>query len=297
MRKLCLSVLTLFFTGVSFAQEDYYSSEFEPSDSIEFSSLESIINSQSLLYSRDYTDNHYRSIWRRNTFFNISTNSTTFSSDNLPTASGTTNLTDEYTNEFGVGLQWGHTYNFHRKPIGGVVFFGLDYSWMDLNVNRYLAKAAPSGYESGKNPVPMPWHNNKWTADYGMSLGPSLTLYPFTPLHKKALDNIRLQVYYHIGYSASMAFIDDVLNPNDDDDDTGLEMAWGHGMFTSFGVNLTWKFIGFGYEARTGSDYKYEYLGKDFKYQTTGSYRDEPKETISTNFKQTTNRVYIQFRF
>ncbi len=285
MKKLLFSIYALFIVCAGYAQDDYLPEEIEEMDSTEVTSLEDIINSQNILKQKTDNDSHYSTIWGRNTFFNISYNTTTLSSKELPSASG--EYTGEYNNKLGLGLQWGHTYNFHKKPIGDVLFIGLDYSWLDLNVNLYDQEDKPLSYEIGdSDPYNMPWFNKKWAADYGMSLGPSLTLYPFTSLRKSGTDNIRLQVYYHVGYSLGLTFISDVETPKKTASSSkeSTEIAWGHGLFTSFGFNLTWKFVGLGYEARRGSNYQFKNFNSDF-------------DTDATEFKQTTNRIYIQFRF
>ena len=62
-----------------------------------------------------------------------------------------------------------------------------------------------------------------------------------------------------------------------------LKLDLGHGLITSFGFSVTWKFIGLGYEHRSGS-LEYKSLSKnDFSNE-------------KYKFKSSTNRVFIQFR-
>jgi hypothetical protein len=222
-----------------------------------------------------------RNIWSKNTFFNISYNTTKFSSEEFPSIAGATSI--EYKNKLGVGIQWGQTFNFHKKPLGGIVFIGLDYTWMDLNFNQYKKQNTPAGFaDQGEGGIRnMPWHNEKMTLDYGMSIGPSLTLYPFAPLHHDGADKVRLQGYFHVGYSAHGAMIKDVP-------DRGMDVknrfAWGHGLFTGIGANLTWNAIGIGYECRTDNKITYKHIDGEF-------------DNGKMKCKQKTNRVYLQFRF
>ena len=321
MKKNLFLCLMLACSGMGFAQDDYvpeavdnYVPETLAADTVaSVTSVDDIIKMNTDLDRTKHTDSHYSEVWGRNTFFNMSSINTSFESSNFPSAGGTKGTDGSYSsvdelhgkfkNQFGFGLQWGHTYNFHKKPIGDVLFIGLDYSWLDFNLNKYKEDEV-KGYQwgkinmDGKDRYPLPWANEMFTFDYGMSVGPSLTLYPFTALGKKGTDEIRIQLYFHVGYAISMAFIKDVPDVDDSyysyfggssssstkESDTTTEMALGHGLFTSFGVNLTWKFIGLGYEARHGSSYKYRSLATKFKLDDLKS-------------EQMVNRFYLQFRF
>jgi hypothetical protein len=65
--------------------------------------------------------------------------------------------------------------------------------------------------------------------------------------------------------------------------DNNLKLDLGHGLITSFGFSVNWKFIGVGYEHRSGA-LKYKSLStKDFGSDTY-------------EFKSSTNRIFIQFR-
>ena len=142
-----------------------------------------------------------------------------------------------------------------------------------------------------------PWNLEKYELNYGMALGPSLTMAPFTMLNAKGLHYVKLNVYYHIGYHASMLMMlkNDLADKNREDADADnykstdhekantLKLDWGHGLISSFGFNVTWKFIGIGYEHRSGS----------VRYQSvaTSDYGSERYK-----FKTSTSRVYLQFR-
>jgi hypothetical protein len=173
------------------------------------------------------------------------------------------------------------TFNFHKKPLGNVVFIGLDYTWMDLNFNQYDADSIPKRYVRGEGVINMPWHQKKMSLNYGMSIGPSLTLYPFTPTHNARAEKVRLQFYFHVGYSVGGAFIKDVMDKSGDKKN---RIAWGHGLYTSYGANLTWNFIGLGYEWRNDNSISYKCVNKEF-------------DTGKIKLKEKTSRVYLQFRF
>ena len=204
---------------------------------------------------------------------------TKLSSKEFPSTSG--GFENEFDNKLGVGLQWGRTFNFHKRPLGNVLFIGLDYTWMDLNYNSYDESTAPAQYTRGEQVLNMPWHNKKTSFDYGMSLGPSLTLYPFTSVNSSGAQKIRLQLYFHVGYEIGGTIINDVVNKSGD---KKSQTTWGHGLFTSFGANLSWSFIGVGYEMRNAGSLNYNYVDDEF-------------DTGKLKLKQQINRLYLQFRF
>lgn len=305
MKKIYLLCVLLSCSSMGFAQDDYVPEAVDSyvpevlSDSTDATpSIADIIKEQTGRSQITYTDSHYEKVWGRNTYFNISYINTSFESKQLPSATedgALATLTGKFENSFGFGLQWGHTYNFHKKPIGDVLFIGLDYSWLDLNLNKYketeLIKCKEIKMDGGSK-FPLPWGNEMWMFDYGMSLGPSLTLYPFTALRRNGTDEIRLQFYSHVGYSVGLAVINDVpeivkgysSSSSVSTENTKTEIAWGHGLIISIGFNLTWKFVGLGYEWRKGTNLKYKSVNSDFRV-------NDPK------FKQTINRFYLQFRF
>lgn len=258
----------------------------ELGDTVNMVSLDDIIRAE----TRSKVDNenmaHLRNVWSHNTFLNISYNKTKFSSDEFPVPTdggGLATRPGKFDNKIGAGLQWGHTYNFHKKPIGTVLFIGLDYTWMDLNFNKYEASDSLKNYNIDINSDQvdyLPWHNEKMTLSYGMSLGPVLTFYPFTATRSKGAQKLRLQCYFHVGYCIEGALIKDAGWSNEVSD----QWAYGHGLYTSFGANLSWSFIGIGYEVRNDNNLKYKAIDKDY-------------DTGKLKVKEETSRLYLQFRF
>ena len=124
-----------------------------------------------------------------------------------------------------------------------------------------------------------------------MALGPSLTIAPFNHTRARGLHYLKLNAYYHIGYGVSFMFMknnEDVDQNQSSDSDhanmkDNLKLMWGHGLTNSFGISLSWKVIGVGYEHRS-STMKYKSMNtKDF-------------EDATYKFNSSTNRVFIQFR-
>ena len=219
--------------------------------------------------------------WSKSTFLNIGYNMTKLSSKEFPATA--TRLANEFDNKLGLGIQWGHTFNFHKYPLGSVLFIGLDFTWLDFNFNQYKKCDAPVGFDLGEQVLNLPWHNEKMSLNYGMSVGPSLTLYPFTSLQNSGTDKIRLQLYFHVGYDVAYYQIKDVPEKGNNQE-TSKKSAWGHGLYTSFGGNITWDFIGVGIESRNDGGINCKPV-------------DDLYNTGKFKIKEKTTRLYLQFRF
>ena len=72
-------------------------------------------------------DDKLKSIWRRTKFFNIAYTNSTLKLEDAVDKKG----------KFGVGISMGNTYFLHRRPLAGMVKFGLDAVWMDINYVNY----------------------------------------------------------------------------------------------------------------------------------------------------------------
>ena len=270
MKNLLFIVLTFACALFSYAEE--------LSDTTRVTTLEDIIATE----TKSKTDNdiaeRQRDAWGKNTYLNISLNKTEFSSEEFPSTNKP--FAREYDSDLSVGLQFGHTFNFHKNPIGSVLFIGLDYTWTDLNYSTFKEIETPKEFQDGDNAKVLPWHHKKTLLSYGMSVGPSMTFYPFTSMRKKGTDKIRLQLYFHVGYNVQGAIISKV-NDNTDIKD---QWAWGHGLYTAFGGNISWNFIGVGYEIRNDNSLNFKAAQKVF-------------DTGKMKAKENTSRFYLQFRF
>jgi len=285
MKRIALSVITIVCALAGFAMESNgsemaYSAAASTDTTV--MTLEQIIAQE----SRSQYDNDYArsmsSVWGKNTFLNLIYNAPhKMKSDEFPSTTGV--FSREYKPKWGVGLEWGHTYNFHSRPLGSVLFIGLDYTWMDLNFNKYDydALADFKDYTPGVEVHNLPWHNEKMTLSYGMSIGPSLTFYPFTSIRNSGVNKFRLQVYFHVGYCAEGALI---KNVNFEGSDSKNGYAFGHGLFMGYGANLSWDFIGVGLELRNANNMKFKATDKDY-------------DTGKMKMKEETTRLYLQFRF
>lgn len=287
--------------STSFAQTEHEGQK-------EISSIDGIMQEQQAVTTRNMTELHFANVWLRRSYFNLSFGSMALSpKEDYPTGVRE-GIVPKYESNWAASLQLGRSYRLHKKPIANVIQFNIDYTGIDLNVSHI--KQAGDGrnlYDSSNTFVPegntsrdtqyyIPWNLEKYEADYGMKLGPSITLSPFTGTKSRGAHFLQLHCYYHIGYQASLLLF---LNDGDADVnqsttgqnrtaheemESGTKLNWGHGVTQSFGIVLSWKGIGIGYEHRAAN----------LKYKSTSP------STFGNNsykFDTSLNRFFIQYRY
>ena len=305
---VCLCAMTAFgqtakdSTGVSAADQNIF----------EVPSIAQIIEEQQMVTTRLAKESHYRDVWGRRSYWDIAWASTWLEPKNALKSGFGDELVGKYTSSWGISIKRGRNYRLHKTPIANLLQFNFDFNGVDLNVNHYKQDAGQYLYDShntkdgtaGSSDAEyyFPWKLEKYEANYGMSLGPSLTIAPFNSLDVMGLHYLKINVYYHIGYHISGIYaINDEhkdANQSGRKDDAGndihtssdyekmkknVKIAWGHGLINSFGFNISWKVIGLGYEHRS-ANIKYKAL-------MTG---DFGKDTY--DFRSGSNRIYLHFR-
>ncbi len=271
-------------------------------DSTEIVTVADIIKEQQEVTSRNSTVKHFEDVWSRRSYINLSYNNTRLEPDEqIPTGMG--GIVPSFKSDWGASIQLGRSYRLHKKPIANTLQFNIDYTYIDLCVNHFKAENGSFLYDSSNKIQQtnnngrtdeyyhIPWNLEKYEANYSMALGPSLTIAPFNHTRARGLHYLKLNAYYHIGYGVSFMFMknnEDVDQNQSSDSDhanmkDNLKLMWGHGLTNSFGISLSWKVIGVGYEHRS-STMKYKSMNtKDF-------------EDATYKFNSSTNRVFIQFR-
>lgn len=305
MKRKLIFILTCLLSTAVFAQVENDDNKVVidwSEDSTDITTIQDIIKVQQQVTNRNVTEQHFADVWGRRGYFNFSYNTTKLSpKGNYP--NGLDNgFVGELKSNWGASIQYGRSYRLHKKPISNVALFNIDYTGIDLNVNhfeaigngtyKYNSSIKHTETEDGKASeyYNLPWNMEKYEVNYGMTLGPSLTLAPFNLLSGNGLHYIKFNVFYHIGYNISMIYSpnDKKLDENQSGEDfqameSNLKMAWGHGMMQSFGFNISWKAIGIGFEHRS-STIKYKAMNtKDF-----GKNEYE--------FSSATNRISLQIR-
>jgi len=303
----CLFAFTVYAQEEETTTEDNRLSNIDwKEDTTEVVTVNDIIREQQAVTSRYSQRKHFSEVWARRSYINFSYNTAMMESaeklsTGLEAAQGITTV-PKFESDWGASLQVGRSYRLHKTPIANLAQFCIDYTGIDLNVNHFKAENGQYLYNSGvyynndEKEFYTPWLLEKYEANYGMSLGPSLILAPFTYINgASGLHHLKFHVYFHYGYHISALWMQ---NDEEKDFNAGstaatktqhelmadnLKMSWGHGTMSSFGVALVWKSIGVGYEHRTSS-VKYQSL-------TTSDYgKDKFK------FDNTTNRIYLTIR-
>lgn len=307
MKKLLiLSMISLF--GIDAIGQNVTELDRQPNidwseDSTEIMTVEDIVKTQQGLTSNQFEESHFKDVWSRKGYLNLSYNTTTLKPDEtistgVPDLNG--GIVPELKSKWGVSLQLGRNYKLHKTPIANILQFYIDYQCIDLNVNFFEQEGNGKDLYDTSQRLPndtkkfyIPWNLKKYEINYGMALGPSITVAPFNTLSNKGLHYLQFNMWYNIGYHVSL-----LLMKNDEDADKnkggysmgnedkvreGIKMNLGHGLTSAFGFSLTWKFIGVGYEYRSAS-LKYQSLDKD-------TYGDDKYK-----FKSSTSRVFLQFR-
>ena len=295
---VCLAALNVF--GQNVQDQEIFKNVDWKEDTTEITTINDIVKMQQDVTNKNYKASHYRDVWSRKSYLNLSYNTTTLTPDQtIPTGVGN-GVVPEFKSNWGFSLQAGRSYALHNTPIANILQFNLDYTYLDLNVNHFTHEGNGKGlYDSsakqtidGKEYYYTPWNLEKYELNYGMAIGPSISIAPFTSLNAKGLHHIKLNLFYHIGYHVSLLHMvsDEKADVNTDTMSKDYELLkdnmkldLGHGLITSFGFSVTWKWIGVGYEYRSAS----------LKYKSLST-NDFSKE--SYKYKASSSRVFIQFR-
>ncbi len=195
-----------------------------------------------------------------------------------------------WRNDFGVALAMGKTFYLHKKPILGMIKFGIDWTYFDLNYSKYTDEWGffNGSYEDN-------YHDNYWydyegmesedvhQAEIGMGIGLSVTVNPYDEL--KIAGHFRVIPTYSMLYAAE-------------------DFSSSYGTFFSLGASIAWKAISLGVEARWGTA-KYDSVFnlddiEDIDYDNVD---DTDFDILSGNYdgsskwKTSSVRFYISFRY
>ena len=274
-KKIILSAFALMCAVFSYAQGSVTSDD-EPlnidEDTTSVSSLDEIVKTQEMVYTKKFRDKVVQNVWKRKSSFSIAYTTASLEGDLQmynPTRDAYELVTQKFKNDWGLTMKAATTVRFHKRPIADIVSFGLDYSLLDLSVNHYKELEGDKLYKSSetwtenidgkiRNPHYIPWGLQMYNFTYGMNLGPSIGIAPFARFKNPQLAHLRLHLYFNVGYRASLLLMKgnddkDAAQPRDEKVKESSKLQWGHGFYTMFGVRMSWKGIGIGYELVNGS--------------------------------------------
>lgn len=153
----------------------------------------------------------------RKKYINLSFTNMKMTQDGLP----------QLKSNYGAAFTVGRTFYFHKKPIAGILRFGIDATWFDINYTNYKIKHITywdmDNYE---------YHQ----ADISMHIGPSITINP--------VGKLNIHGYFRYLPTFSGLYMNDAF----------------YGNYASFfvgGASISYGVIGLGIESRFGDcDYK-----------------------------------------
>ena len=167
--------------------------------------------------------------------------------------------------DFGAAIVWGKTYYLHKKPLAGMIKFGIDWSWMDLNYAQY--KLETYDYDTDEL-----YSEKAHQLEYGMQIGPSVTI---NPVH-----HLKVSAYFRVTPSYSMMYLND-------------EFYHHYATFCNTGFAVAWKVLSVGCEWRWGKA-SYDGLGLNLDIPSAD---DVLTDLQDLKLKTKSFRVYFSFRF
>lgn len=311
MKKKFLSIAFGILSIGAFAQNPVILSDKEVGE-LDIDSLNQVLNDVMDHTNRTTTSDDEKKAWSRKTFLRIAyTNGKMkpasdiddelLSDKGYPKLDGVNDEAELYNfkNDYGISLINGRSYNLHKKPISKMVMIALDYTWIDLCYNHYKAFYSEDGmkydpnvkYGDNDDKNYAPWGMEKHELNYGMSLGPSVTIAPFGLLDNE-WRNLQLQTYFHVGYSVSAIMMVNKKTMREELENSyyvknsggSSTFQLGTGVATAWGINLSWKNIGLGLETRK--------MPVTYKSMETSDYGK-----VKTKMEYKDTRFYVNFRF
>lgn len=304
MKKAIFLLAALLMSLGLQAQTNPTNLDFEE-DTTQVVSISEILQMQEMAYSKKYRTEVISSVWKPRAYLTLSYASTSLKGKSLmmydPTTKTETKQSPTYTTNWGLSLKRSTIFPFHKKPISNLVSFGLYFTGLDLSVNhycedslmRYDSRHTFRVEDSVDEYQYVPWGSEMYSFAYAMHLGPAITVAPLTPLENVQAAHLRLQAYFTIGYRIGLFW----MRGNDQQDlnllaktennaensyeETYFErvsgsskILWGHGLTTNWGLRISWRNIGLGYEVIHGnytikSAEKKIYGNEKFKFSET----------------------------
>ncbi len=198
----------------------------------------------------------------------------------------------ENESEMAFFLTWGKTFYLHKKPIANMLKIGLDFTWTDITYAKYEVEnlvEESSDFMGVTFPTFYVEKSDMHRMDYGMHLGPSVTVNPVSALCVNAYFR------YAPTFAMSMSH-----------SDGGWDMGYGYASLFVTGAAVSYKAISLGIEYRFGST-KMNILSMDpddlgyDDMEDIGGVGDVIGEIFSsaekTKYKLKDLRLYLSFRF
>lgn len=262
--------------------------------------IDDIINEKKKVSNTTNSTEHFAAVWHPRTYFDfVYTRNAALTPQKMEQFDDYTGVNapkEKYEAEWALGIKNGRSFFLHRHPIGRVAYIGLDYTWIDLRLNHYKADYDPSGYcldssqtlSEGGSVFPV--NGSKYELDYGMALGPSVTLAPFVYVEgANGLHHLKFNTYFHLGYNVGLLSCTAEKEENYASKDQ-TSVFTGHGLTMAYGISINWKILGVGIESHKAA----------LKYKSGGASMFNGNDIAGKgtyDFNSTGQRVFLQFRF
>lgn len=165
---------------------------------------------------------------------------------------------------YGASFTVGRTYFLHRRPIAGILRFGLDATWFDINYTNYKLQFRDTESESERT--------NYHQAELAMQIGPSLSVNP--------VGKLNIHTYFRYAPSFSGLYDGDLFLGN-------YATVFVGGGAVSYGK------VGLGIEARFG-DCRYKEL---FSSGDDEEKSGDEESAVLQKTKFSGLRIYFSLRF
>lgn len=206
-----------------------------------------------------------------------------------------TDFQTEDESEWAAFVTWGRTFYLHKKPIANMLKIGLDLTWTDITFAPYEVERKverTDDYGGLVNTYSETEECTMYRMDYGMHLGPSVTVNPVSALCVNA--------YFRYAPTFAMS-----MTKSGD----SWDMGYGYASLFVTGAAVSYKAISIGCEYRFGST-KMNVISMDpddAKFNDEGDISgiggvsDVLSELFSSGekikYKMKNLRLYISFRF
>lgn len=201
----------------------------------------------------------------------------------------------EEESEWAAFITWGRTFYLHKKPIANMLKIGLDLTWTDMTIASYEVDQLveeTTDFMGMTLPVYSQREASMYRMDYGVHLGPSVTVNPVSALCVNA--------YFRYAPTFAMS-----MTKSGD----SWDMGYGYASLFVTGAAVSYKAISVGCEYRFGST-KMNVISMDpdnMQFDNIedisgiGGVGDVLGEIFSTaektKYKLKDLRLYISFRF
>lgn len=274
MKKLILALVAACCTaGMLRAQEVV------PADTPEAQPVVATVESQPVVEEKAETPKEPKEFKGRRKYFNIGYAWQKLDAVDFPS---------EVESEWAAFITWGKTFYLHKKPIANMLKIGLDFTWTDVTYAQYDYDYWAE-YSSESAPPYVEEEATMHRIDYGMHLGPSVTVNPVSALCVNGYFR------YAPTFAMSMTKTGD-----------SWDMGYGYASLFVTGAAVSYKAISLGIEYRFGNT-KMNVLSLDPDdlaiegVEDVTNVGDAMKEIFSstekTKYKLKDLRLYISFRF